>query len=947
MSELNGIIGSLYEIIEPIGKGGGGKVYLARHIRLDKQVAVKVDTRRLSRDSSAYSREISVLRELKNDHIPQVYDFFEENGMVCSVMEYIRGESLDRPLKRGEVFSQAQVISWTKQILEALIYLHSPVHGDPPKGYVHSDIKPANIMRLPDNNICLIDFNITLALGEYSFIGRSAGYSSPEHYGYDFSKKGQAENNTHDIRHEPYDEDMTQLARDETYAASVTPEGSPVSHSIKRVLPDARSDIYSVGATMYHLLSGVKPDIDARKVTPLSADKFSAPLVKIISKAMMPDPDERFQTAKEMLEALDDLKKNDPRTIRLARQQRVAYTLCGLFLTTGIFTSFVGIKRMQTGEEILKNAEYSMTAYSEGDRKKAISYALDALPQPGLFTPKYNPKAQYALVQALGVYDLTDEYRHSGIVSVDRNVTGLILSPDGKTGAALTVGLLYLFDTATGNITAKLDTVNRASYNAVFIDDSRIVYPGKNGITLYDINAGIVWTGDMVTQIAVSGDGQHIAGAGEYEAYVYDLNGSKEAFMNYNGRKLIKGVQDEYVNSTQSMFSISDNGRYLAMAFEDGVLIYDILSDEDIHYEEEYCKQYSGGFYGRYLALSMNTGNTSRFVVIDIDSMEIVTEADIKEGDVTAVADDSGIYLKNGSSLVRFDPESREQYPLVGTGYHIRNFDTDADNTVITANDRMEVYDSKGNMVSAFDEAGSNDMCAVSGGYIIAGSIDSMQVKIYEKQDKSDSTILKYDQYMHDEARICSDESSLMLFSAYGLRSFSRDGSLVNEQRFDEPENVFDTQFVRENNISELHVQYTDGRELIYDDTGQLKDEQSGIPPDTVTEVFETRSYKIVVPYDQMPSVYNKDSGKLVGMIETEDQMTYVTEYKNMLICQFYSTTGERYGVIYDDSLYETAYLPYLSDVYNDRLIFDIPSGEVRETKIYDLSELMEMARRE
>ena len=62
-------------------------------------------------------------------------------------MDYIEGESLDRPLKRGEHFSQPQVIQWAKELLDALEYLHSPTHGDPPQGFVHSDIKPANLMR--------------------------------------------------------------------------------------------------------------------------------------------------------------------------------------------------------------------------------------------------------------------------------------------------------------------------------------------------------------------------------------------------------------------------------------------------------------------------------------------------------------------------------------------------------------------------------------------------------------------------------------------------------------------------------------------------------------------------------------------------------------------------------------------------------------------------------
>ena len=81
-------------------------------------------------------------------------------------MDYIEGESLDKLLKRGVRFSQPQVIKWAKQLLEALSYLHSEIHGSPPRGFVHSDIKPANLMLTPSGDICLIDFNIQHPLQE-------------------------------------------------------------------------------------------------------------------------------------------------------------------------------------------------------------------------------------------------------------------------------------------------------------------------------------------------------------------------------------------------------------------------------------------------------------------------------------------------------------------------------------------------------------------------------------------------------------------------------------------------------------------------------------------------------------------------------------------------------------------------------------------------------------
>ena len=187
---MTDIIASTYEILQKIGAGGGGEVYLAYHTRLNKKVVLKADKREISTPKELLRREVDVLKTLRHAHIPQVYDFFVEDDTVYTVMDYIEGESLDRALKRGETFSQPQVIEWAIQLLDALAYLHAPVHGDPPRGFIHSDIKPANIMRLPDNTICLIDFNIALALGEENVIGASAGYSSPEHYGIDYSTDG-------------------------------------------------------------------------------------------------------------------------------------------------------------------------------------------------------------------------------------------------------------------------------------------------------------------------------------------------------------------------------------------------------------------------------------------------------------------------------------------------------------------------------------------------------------------------------------------------------------------------------------------------------------------------------------------------------------------------------------------------------------------------------------
>ncbi len=184
---MSQVIAGIYEIQEKIGAGGGGVVYLGKHLRLNKQVVLKADKRTLSAGVDTLRREVDMLKGLSQTYIPQVYDFVQEDGVVYTVMDYIEGESLDKLLGRGQLPTQPQLIRWAVQLLDALDYLHS----QPPYGILHGDIKPANIMLRPDGNICLIDFNIALALGEDGAVkvGFSRGYASPEHYGADYMKQ--------------------------------------------------------------------------------------------------------------------------------------------------------------------------------------------------------------------------------------------------------------------------------------------------------------------------------------------------------------------------------------------------------------------------------------------------------------------------------------------------------------------------------------------------------------------------------------------------------------------------------------------------------------------------------------------------------------------------------------------------------------------------------------
>ena len=173
------VINGTYEIVEEIGAGGGGIVYKARHLRLDTAVVVK-RIRDEVKGKVNIRQEADVLKRLKHPYLPRVYDFIEREDGIYTVMDYISGTSLDKLLKQKQKCSAPQLMKWAEQLGEALAYLHSQ---NPP--IIHSDIKPANIIITSEENVCLIDFNISMALDGVNFVplGISAGYSAPEQYG--------------------------------------------------------------------------------------------------------------------------------------------------------------------------------------------------------------------------------------------------------------------------------------------------------------------------------------------------------------------------------------------------------------------------------------------------------------------------------------------------------------------------------------------------------------------------------------------------------------------------------------------------------------------------------------------------------------------------------------------------------------------------------------------
>lgn len=952
---MSDLILSTYEILEKIGSGGGGVVYLANHHRLGKKVVLKADKRKITAKPEILRREVDVLKNLNHTYIPQVYDYFIENDTVYTVMDFVQGESLDKPLKRGETFSQAQVIKWAIQLLEALDYLHSPIHGDPPKGYVHSDIKPANIMRKPNNDISLIDFNIALAIGEENVVGCSAGYASPEHYGLDYSfMSGTSFKNN---------ETVTMTLTDETSTLSLSNlnstitlsdiNNSTVTSEKKKIIPDVRSDIYSVGATLYHLLCGNRPSKSAIDVVPLSSEIFSSQIVDIISKAMQPNPDLRYQTAKEMLTDLKNLKINDKRTKRLNKFIRISSTACLSVFLIGILVGFTGLKRIQTKETWLKLAEYSEDSLREGDSLQAIKYALDAFPNhKNIFTPNTLPEVEQALTDAVGVYNLSDGYKPIGKVTLPSSPLDLRISPNGFATACIYSGKLAVIDNNTEEILLELPVDSSALSEVEFVDDTTLCFAGDEGISLLDLSSkSIKWTGEKATAICISSDKSKVAGVYKDNTYanVYDMKSGKVlSKIDFSGKSQSVVVNDIFANPNDNLFELNYDGTKLAVSFSDGsLLIYDIFSSDDKDDIELFdsssgYKHFEGGFNNNYFAFSASNKSDSVFAVIDTETKEQLGGFD-KKGYFGVQANESGIYVETDNLLVQVEPISGDQTPLITTAENVFDFSHSYGNTITAYNGGVMFFNDKAQLISKIEKNMSCDFVDISNDFAVVGSRDEPNIYIFKYENNSESNFYKYDISLeHDEVRISADYKTLMFFSYKQFVIYDVSGKLISKTNIPNASEVYDQQFRRENGSSYLEVIYNDGTRVKYSAAnGKIISTDKGEIPDlTLYEEFFTEKYRIKSPLHGTPKVFDKKSGDLIKELDEDAYLTYVTEVGDYIITQYVTASSEYYGYLLNDKCEVIGTLPYLCDIIDGDLIFDYPTGDIKKSKIYTKDEM-------
>ena len=319
-----------YRIKEELGSGGSGAVYMAWHTRLQKYVVMKVVRNCSTGAVEVLRNEVEALKNIKSMHIPQVLDFFIEKDRSFTIMEYIDGVSFDKLLKFGRNFTQAQVIKWYIQLASALSSIHQ-------NNVCHRDIKPSNIMRTINGDVCLIDFNSALVSGNNTgVISRSMGYASPEQYEYfkmckgifdDLSSKGifdDSEGIRAGIEGRAGNDGVSEgisVENDKVYSDYVETALIAGDYNVRPLRGENAatgakiqginwrlSDIYSLGATMYHFLTRKRPPVKEEEVVQIPYLRgYQEGILRIIERSMRSQPSQRFGSAEELGDALKDI----------------------------------------------------------------------------------------------------------------------------------------------------------------------------------------------------------------------------------------------------------------------------------------------------------------------------------------------------------------------------------------------------------------------------------------------------------------------------------------------------------------------------------------------------------------------------------------------------------------------------------------------------------------
>ncbi len=409
MLEIGSLIDGKYKILNKVGQGGMSVVYLAMNEKANKQWAIKEVRKDGVKDFEIIKQglvvETDLLKKLSHPSLPSIIDVIEGPDTFLIVMDYIQGNPLSKALEEYGAQPQEYVIEWAKQLCDVLEYLHTRT---PP--IIYRDMKPANIMLKPDGNICLIDFGTAREFKEKNLADTTClgtvGYAAPEQFG----GMGQT---------------------------------------------DARTDIYCLGATLYHLVTGRNPCDPPYEILPIRQvnPALSSGLERIIQKCTQRNPDDRYQSCAELMYALENYEKIDD-AYRKKQKRKL-----GLFLASAGLTLAFGAaslwgylsgeqKKTENYDLMLRSASTAQDCYdailTDPSRSEAYEQLADLLTQDHVLTGE---EGQQLLKLQAGL----DEEKSNGFSDrVDVLKTLKEKNPDGYQEVCYRIGEAFLFyyDTA-------------------------------------------------------------------------------------------------------------------------------------------------------------------------------------------------------------------------------------------------------------------------------------------------------------------------------------------------------------------------------------------------------------------------------------------------------------------------------------------------------------------
>lgn len=697
---------------------------------------------------------------------------------------------------------------------------------------------------------------------------------------------------------------------------------------------------------------------------------------------MRPNPDERYQTAAEMLWDFEHLHDNDPRTKQYKRQKKLAVSIIACLLLAGGTLSFAGLKMQQQNEmaareDAEKQAEIERIAKEneriEKEREENAKSALEEISSAKAALEignvelardfsrtalerdtQYNSMAQKTLTDALGVYDLSEGFKAHLAIELPSEPLKAVLSPSGTRIAAIYAWTVAVFDTDGAEKIAEFSVEPSALSDVVFLDDEKIAYASQNGISVAKLDGTILWTGEKATGIGCSENGNRLACIykGKSECNIYDAaTGELIRTLDFGNRHQQVPFNTGFADPEDNILSLSSDGRWLAISFAEGGLSLFDLSDEDGEveiYEESDFKHFEGGFSGEYFAFCADSGSESAYTLVSLTPLGIV-------GSMSSTtpfhiqADESGIFLSNENVLVRFDPKTFEQAELAYTDKDIAYFRYgDAYSVVIDEDGNASVFDRNAQRVSYSSFDGGCNFAGQAGDYAFSASRDTPILRLQKLESHEDARIFRYDPSIeHREARVGSDGATVMLFDVYGFSLFAMSGNLLTTVKFPDAGSIYDQQYRRSDAGDYLEVTYYDGKIIEYSakDGTVVQERQEERPDESLYEEFLTDGLRITAPLHETPIAYNKNTGEVIKELEKDAYLTYVTQVGDYVVTEYISAQGARYGILLDENCDTIAYLPYLCDVVNDQLIFDYPTGELRTSRIYSTQELIALAK--